>query len=357
MTANIGRTAEQEEFCAKHIPMKRILLLAAFGFMNLPLVFAENPDSLGLPGDHLSLCGVLELFKKAKSPEDFEKSLNSKNNKINNLDLNEDKQVDYIRVVDLMKGDAHAIVLQVAVNAKESQDVAVIQVEKKGQESAQLQIIGDKELYGANYILEPKEEKKTDEGTGEGKWENNFAQTYVYYNVWYWPCVQYVWYPTYVVWVSPWYWMYWPSWWIPWSPYPWYMYYGWVQPYYGYYYWSDEYRLPDANNVYAPRRTVSPQVEKRYEPEQKRYEARAKTKPGGKIETAPAPSRTDVTPAPKPSGDAKPQPSPQPKPSGDVKPQPSPQPKPPVEVRPQQPRPQPQPQPKPPRQPTPRKPR
>ena len=57
-------------------------------------------DSTGWPGDHFSLEGALELFKKAESPEQFEKSLNSSDNYVNNLDLNEDGDTDYIRVVD-----------------------------------------------------------------------------------------------------------------------------------------------------------------------------------------------------------------------------------------------------------------
>ena len=80
----------------------------------------------------LSLEAAIELFKKSDSPEDFEKRLNSENNDVNNLDLNEDGEIDYIRVVDNSAGDVHALVLQVAVSEKESQDVAVIEIEKQG---------------------------------------------------------------------------------------------------------------------------------------------------------------------------------------------------------------------------------
>ena len=84
-----------------------------------------------LPGDNFSLQGALEMFKQSKTPEDFEKKLNTKDNYVNNLDLNQDGKIDYIRVIDKTKGDAHALVLRVAVNKSESQDVAVIGIEKE----------------------------------------------------------------------------------------------------------------------------------------------------------------------------------------------------------------------------------
>ncbi|MEO6757914.1 MAG: hypothetical protein ABIO24_00565, partial [Saprospiraceae bacterium] len=87
-------------------------------------------DSTGFPGDNFSLEAALDLFKKSASLEAFEQSLNMENNDVNNLDLNEDGQIDYVRVIDRMDGDAHAIVLQVPVSASESQDIAVIEVEK-----------------------------------------------------------------------------------------------------------------------------------------------------------------------------------------------------------------------------------
>ena len=56
---------------------------------------ADN-DSLSLPGENFDLCGVLELFKKTASPQEFEKALNEKDNKVNNLDLNGDGKLDVI---------------------------------------------------------------------------------------------------------------------------------------------------------------------------------------------------------------------------------------------------------------------
>src|SRR5688572_16950494 len=126
--------------------MKTFITTALAVSISVSAFAYNNPDSLGLPGDGLNLQATLNLFKESKSPEEFEKKLNTKDNKVNNLDLNKDGKVDYIRVHDISKDNVHAIVLQVPVNAKESQDVAVIEIEKRGTESAALQIVGDVEL-------------------------------------------------------------------------------------------------------------------------------------------------------------------------------------------------------------------
>ncbi|MBK8564756.1 MAG: hypothetical protein IPN76_15830 [Saprospiraceae bacterium] len=55
-------------------------------------------------------------FKKAASPEDFEKLLNFESNNVNNLDLNDDGEIDFVKVIDNMEEEVHALVLQVAIN-------------------------------------------------------------------------------------------------------------------------------------------------------------------------------------------------------------------------------------------------
>ena len=54
---------------------------------------------LGLAGDNLDLYAVLDLFLKSKTIEGFEKSLNEQKTGINNLDLDLDKKVDFIKVI------------------------------------------------------------------------------------------------------------------------------------------------------------------------------------------------------------------------------------------------------------------
>ena len=207
-----------------------LISISANGFGQAPL-----PDSLGLPGDNLNLYGVLSLFKQSRSVEEFEQLLNTPDNHVNNLDLNNDGQIDYIRVVDYGKGGLHSLVLQDPVNATESQDLAVIETEQRGNGVVHVQIVGDEELYGKNYIIEPQDGNQQPPQqpmyTQQTVIVNNYnPNPSVLVNVWAWPCVSYIYSPGYVYWNSPWYWGYYPHWWNPWYPFSfhayWYNTYG-----------------------------------------------------------------------------------------------------------------------------------
>ena len=145
--------------------MKNRVLLFLVIAMSLPgiPVFSQTGNKtekdstlLGLPGDNLDLYAVLDLFQKSKTIEDFEKSLNDQKTGINNLDLDLDQKVDFIKVVTKKNGDDFTFVLQVDVSKTEKQDVAVILVSKDKNKKVTLQIVGDKALYGKDYIVEPK---------------------------------------------------------------------------------------------------------------------------------------------------------------------------------------------------------
>ena len=203
----------------------------------------------------------MELFKKAQSPEEFEKLLNTEDNAVNNLDLNEDGEIDYIRVADNMEGDAHAIVLQVPVSAEESQDIAVIEIEKQGPENAILQIVGDEDIYGESVLVEPFDEEGNSNGKGGPTAEYDVRAVVV--NVWLWPSVRYVYRPNYVVWVSPWRWAYYPTWWRPWRPHPWRWHHTRTVVYRTHYHVVTTHRVVTAHRVYTPRRTSSKVVHTR----------------------------------------------------------------------------------------------
>jgi len=211
-------------------------------------------DSTGLPGDHFSLEGALEMFKEASSPEAFEKMLNSEDNKVNNLDLNEDGQTDYIRVVDQSESDAHAFILQALVSPSESQDIAVIELEKSGADGATVQIVGDEDIYGEQKIVEPTESVPVNAGT---------SHTTVAVNVVAWPVVRYVYVPTYRVWVSPWRWHVYPGWYRPWRPVHYHVFYRYRAPYYRHYNVVYTHRVVHAHQVYVPVRTTSVTVRTR----------------------------------------------------------------------------------------------
>jgi len=215
-------------------------------------------DSTGYPGDNFDLEGALELFKSAKSPEEYEKLLNEKNNGINNLDLNEDGEVDYVRVIDRGDQSAHALVLQAVLGEELFQDVAVLGIERTGDQEAVLQLIGDPDLYGEELIVEPYDEKEVPQGKGPS---GEFATAQIVVNVWYWPCVRTMWAPGYVLWVSPWRWRNYPVWWTPWRPFAWRAWHVRARPFPPrHIHVVTTHRVVKAHRIYTPHRVHSPVV-------------------------------------------------------------------------------------------------
>ena len=139
---------------------KRVLFfLIAFNLLSFPVCSQSQADSTrsGWPGDNLDLYAVLDLFQKSKTIEDFEKSLNLEETGINNMDLDLDKKVDFIKVVTKQDKDDFTFILQIAVTKTETQDVAVIMVSKDENKKVTMQIIGNEDLYGKGYIVDMKE--------------------------------------------------------------------------------------------------------------------------------------------------------------------------------------------------------
>lgn len=238
--------------------MKKILTLISAALLSSGIANAQNDaasDSTGLPGDNLDLFGVLDLFKAASTMEDFEKALNSESNQVNNLDLDKDGNVDYIKVIDRVDSGVHAITLQVDITDKEAQDVAVIELEKTGDASADLQIVGDEDLYGEDYIVEAAEAESTN---NEGKFTSGFMQSkVVVVNVWVWPCVRHVYAPGYVVWVSPWRYHVYPPYFRPWRPVAWRVHHARVVRYHVHYRRVHAHRVVRAHRVAHRHRVAS----------------------------------------------------------------------------------------------------
>jgi hypothetical protein len=198
-------------------------------------------EYLGLPGDNLNLYAVMKLFQESETLEAFERNLNDENSRINNLDLNGDNMVDYITVSDYVDGNVHNIVLRAILGRNEYQDVAVFTVEKLRNGSVQIQLIGDEDLYGKNYIVEPIYAETPNPGYG-GRTvyrDNVTVVTTTYYEVAGWPMIRFIFSPFYLGWHSSWYWGYYPVYWHPWRPWYWHYYYGyhfhWFPVYYSHY--------------------------------------------------------------------------------------------------------------------------
>jgi hypothetical protein len=227
-----------------------LLLFSAVSFnFSLSAQTAEN-DSTGMDGDNFSLETALAIFKKSSSIEEFEKLLNTESEHVNNLDLNDDGEADYIRVTDKVDGDNHAIILQAAISEKENQDIAVIGVEKKGAEEAYLQIIGDEDLYGKDYIYEPQEEKASGKG---GPFIADIQRVWV--NVWFWSPVRFIFAPAYRPWVSPWRFRVYPPFFRPWRPLAWRSFYGFRAPHRVGFFRAPHLRVNKVHKFYRPGRT------------------------------------------------------------------------------------------------------
>ena len=105
--------------------------------------------------NNLDLEAVASIFGDSKDLEEFEFKLNDPETQISNLDLNEDGNVDYLRVVETAENDTHLIALQSVLGEDIYQDVATIEVEKDNSGKTRVQVVGDVYLYGPSYIVEP----------------------------------------------------------------------------------------------------------------------------------------------------------------------------------------------------------
>jgi hypothetical protein len=245
----------------------------------------QNADSTGLPGDNFSLQGALELFKKAGSPEEFEKLLNTEDSKVNNLDLNEDGNTDYIKVVSKRENEVQIFVLQAQVAEKESQDIAVIELEKTGKDDAVIEIVGDEDIFGEETIVEPGD--NTDNAFNENfsllaggpntENANMISPAGIVVNVWAWPCVRYVYAPSYVVWVSPFAWRTRPVWYRPWRPLAYHVYRPYRYHYRPHYAVVTTRRVVVAPRIYRPMRVTSVTVKTRHHVAVNNYRVTRKT--------------------------------------------------------------------------------
>jgi hypothetical protein len=232
-----------------------IIILVLMGFGTTLLAQNSPKESLGLPGDNLNLYAVMKLFQESETLEAFEKNLNDQNSHINNLDLNGDNIVDYIRVIDNIDRDVHTIVLQVAINRTQNQDVAVFTVQQEADGKVYIQLIGDEALYGKNYIIEPyytaADSGQTPNPGYMGNTQTIDGREIVVTRtsmseVASWPLIRFIFMPNYSRWRSSWYFDYYPSYWHPWHPYYWDYYYGYQYNWYNNYY--SNYRRVEYNH-------------------------------------------------------------------------------------------------------------
>jgi hypothetical protein len=100
--------------------------------------------------DGLDLEALIELVKKGKNAKDIESKLNNPGG-INNLDLDEDGKVDFIKVTEYgNKKDAYGFSFTVELEGNEEQEIAEIEIDKEG-DNANISARGNEQVYGQNH--------------------------------------------------------------------------------------------------------------------------------------------------------------------------------------------------------------
>lgn len=139
--------------------MKRLLMTALIMFFAIYTIVAQDETPATEAGEDFDLEAVVGLFEEAEDLEDFEKKINEEENEINNLDLNKDDEIDIVKVVEYEEGNTHLLVLQAVIGENDVQDIATVEIEKHSEDEISLQVIGDVDMYGPDYIVEPAKEE------------------------------------------------------------------------------------------------------------------------------------------------------------------------------------------------------
>lgn len=175
--------------------MKRFLFLLLVCVLSIQLIAQESVTVTANSEDianNLDLNLVASLFGQASNVEEFETLINNPDSTFSNLDLNGDGQVDYLRVVESSDGNRRLVIIQAVLAQDIFQDVASIYLEKDASTNeVSAQVIGDKFIYGDNYIITP---------------------VYLYRPVIY----SWLWSSIYMPYCSPWYWDHYPFYWRHW---------------------------------------------------------------------------------------------------------------------------------------------
>jgi hypothetical protein len=93
----------------------------------------------------LNLVAVGELVKKSSDAKTLEEELN-KPNSINNIDLNEDGKVDYLKVTEYGKENIRGLSITDDISKDETQEIATIEISKTNN-TAEMAINGNSTVY------------------------------------------------------------------------------------------------------------------------------------------------------------------------------------------------------------------
>lgn len=98
----------------------------------------------------LDLRAVTNLARTSKTPGELEEKLNSSSTGVNNIDLNDDGKVDYIKVTEYGDGSDRGFSLSTEISPGEEQEIATI-VFSQSDGKVAVQTTGHSSLYGPNH--------------------------------------------------------------------------------------------------------------------------------------------------------------------------------------------------------------
>lgn len=140
--------------------MKNKFLLSAILVLGMLSLFQAQPFTKvnatnNEVSDNLDLRAVASIFGQSANLEDFERRINNPRAQISNLDLNQDGNVDYLRVIEDVNNNSHIVIIQSVLGADIFQDIATMEVQRDFNNQVQMQVVGDHFIYGPNFIYEP----------------------------------------------------------------------------------------------------------------------------------------------------------------------------------------------------------
>ncbi len=161
--------------------MKKLGLTISLILMGIILLNAQDQTPATEAGEDFDLNAVMTVLEDSEDIEDFEKKINDSKNQVNNLDLNNDDEVDIIKVVEIDEADTRVFVLQAVLGENDFQDVATIEIEKHAEDQISLQVIGDPDIYGPDFVVEPAEESKSGGNKGGGDAWHELPEVHRYF--------------------------------------------------------------------------------------------------------------------------------------------------------------------------------
>jgi hypothetical protein len=158
-------------------------------------VYADKDLAKGL-----DLKALGEMVKKTPNAEQLEKELNQPNS-INNLDLDEDGKVDYIKVTEFGKDNVRGLSFTDDVKGGETQEIATVEI-TKNKDNADMNVVGNNTIYS---------------DPGYASYHSSFGLTDLI-------IMSYLFSPRHVFWMSPYHYGYYPGYYHPFGIVPYHAY-------------------------------------------------------------------------------------------------------------------------------------